>query len=418
MCPWLARRFRPATFVTRLSLLSVLTVLAFAGCTQTQARREPSDSGSGGDSQRDSGAIPVVTAAAEVTTVPVTLNAVGTVEAISSVEIRAQVTGQLQDILFSPGQEVRKGQPLFTLDPRPLEAALRQAEAVMAKDQAQAHDAAVERQRYEDLFKRGLIPRAQYETQTANAAALEATVAADRAQVDQARLNLQYARITAPLDGRTGALLAHVGDLVRANDTEPLVTINQMSPIYVSFSVPARFLTDIRRYAGEGSLKVSVTGQSSGNAAAPARAAADNASHGFDETSEPAGPNAEGKLSFINNTVDPTTATITLKATFPNRNGDLWPGLFVQVALQLSLQPNAVVVPAIAVQTSQQGQYVYVLKPDRTVEMRSVTVDRQQGDQSIIASGLNGGEEVVTKGQLRLVPGARITTARPAEPTS
>jgi len=387
------------------AILLTVAVLFFPclGCTRTEAQRNGEGGGrDGAGASTQSPAVPGGTATAAVKTVPVTLDAVGTVEAISTVEIRAQVTGQLQQILFSPGQDVRKGQPLFILDPRPLDAALRQAEAVVAKDEAQASDAAAQRQRFEDLFNRGLIPRDQYETQIATAAALDATLAADRAQVDQARLNRQYARITAPIDGRAGALLANVGDLVRANDTDPLVTINQISPVYVSFAVPARFLVDIRHYAEQGSLTVTATGQ--GSAASGA---------------QPRPPSAaEGKVTFIDNAVDPATATIKLKATFPNRNRDLWPGLFVQVGLQLSEQPNAVVVPAVAVQTSQQGQYVYVVKPDRTVEMRSVKVDRQQGSEAIIATGVTGGEEIVTEGQLRLTPGARITTAARSEASS
>ena len=311
---------------------------------------------------------------------------------------------------------MRKGQPLFVLDPRPLEAAVRQAEAVLAKDTAEAKDAAANRQRSDDLFKRGLIPRSDYETQVATATALEATLAADRAQVDQAQLNLQYARIRAPIDGRTGALMAHVGDLVRANDTNPLVTINQISPIYVTFAVPSRYLIDIRRFASRSPLVVAATGPRSSTQAAGAAPPSDGES---DPTPPGSEPHAQGTVTFIDNAVDSATATIKLKATFPNKDRDLWPGLFVQVSLQLSSQPDAVVVPAAAVQTSQQGQYVYVVKADRTVELRHVKLDRQQEGKAVIASGLRGGEEVVTEGQLRLTPGAQITiTNRSAETTS
>lgn len=393
----------------------LLVAVGLAACSDTETQpltqNDPPQGGRGSGAP----AIPVVTASAAVKTVPVTLHAVGTAEAISTVQIRAQVTGQLQEVLFSPGQDVRKGQPLFVLDPRPLEAALRQAQAVLAKDTAQARDAAANRQRAEDLFKRGLIPRSDYETQVATASALDATLAADRAQVDQAELNLQYARIRAPIDGRTGALMAHAGDLVRANDTNPLVTINQIAPIYVTFSVPSRFLIDIQHFAARGPLAVTATGPRS---PAPGAQAADGApTDGESDLPRPAAePDAAGKVTFIDNTVDPATATIKLKATFPNKDRDLWPGLFVQVSLQLSSQPGAVVVPAEAVQTSQQGQYVYVVKQDRTVELRHVKLDRQQGGEAVIASGLKGGEEVVTEGQLRLTPGAHITiTTRSAE---
>ena len=236
-------------------------------------------------------------------------------------------------------------------------------------------------------------------TPASTAAALEATLAADKAQLDQARLNLQYARIASPLDGRTGALNAHAGDLVRTNDTLPLVTINQMAPIDVTFSVPARFLTDIRQAQARGPLAVVVSGQRS-------------AMPGGQQITGPAASalNARGTVTFIDNAVDSTTATIKLKATLANRDRQVWPGQFVQVSMQLAMQPHAVVVPSIAVQPSQQGQYVYVVKADRTVELRHVSIDRQQGDEIVVADGLKAGEEVVTVGQLRLAPGMRVTT--------
>jgi membrane fusion protein, multidrug efflux system len=354
-----------------------------------------------------------VTAPVEVKTMPVILDAVGTVEAISTVEIRSQVTGQLRTILFTPGQEVRKGQPLFALDSRPFEAVLRQAEAVVARDTAQASNATAQRGRSQDLFNRGIIPRDQFETQTANAEALEATLAADREQVEQARLNLQYSRIAAPIDGRTGALMTHVGDLVRANDTSPLVTINQLAPIDVAFSVPARFLVDIRHDVARAPLTVTATAAPATLPGAQPRTPPDPGTSNDrpgDSVPVPPGPGAQGKVTFVDNAVDSATATIRLKATFPNSDRDLWPGLFVQVALQLSSEPHAVVVPAIAVQASQRGQYVYVVTKDRRVEMRNVTVERQQGDEAVVASGLKNGEVVVTDGQLRLSPGARVTS--------
>jgi len=377
---------------------AILCASIAVGCSSTEARRQTGDtaSGRGGD---HAAAIPVVTAEAEVKPMPVRLDAVGTAEAISTVDIRAQITGQLQEVLFSPGHDVRKGQPLFVLDRRPLEAALRQAEAIVAKDDAQLRDAAAERRRAEDLLNRGILARSEYDTNVATAAALEATVAADKAQADEARLNLQYTQITSPLDGRTGALNSHVGDLVRTNDTQPLVTINQLAPIYVTFSVPARFLIDIRQAAAHGPLAVVATGQ-------PSAMPGSQQSTGLPASQL----NARGEVTFIDNAVDSTTATIKLKATFPNRDLEVWPGLFVQVSMQLSLQPHAIVVPSIAVQTSQQGQYVYVVKPDRTVELRRVSIDRQQGGETVIADGLKGGEEIVTEGQLRLAPGAHVTT--------
>jgi multidrug efflux system membrane fusion protein len=386
----------------RLYPVIVLVAILVAGCSSTQAQREHSDNAPA--PHANSAEIPVVTAKADVKAMPVMLDAVGTAEAISTVDIRSQVTGQLQQVLFSPGDDVRKGQPLFILDRRPLEAALRQVEAVVAKDEAQLNNASAERKRAEELFNQGILARSDYETNVANAAALEATLAADRAQVEQARLNLQYSRITSPLDGRTGALNSHVGDLVRTNDTLPLVTINQLAPIYVTFSVPARFLNEIRKAKRGGSLAVAATSQRSAVSSEAATPAAEL--------------NARGEVTFIDNAVDPSTATIKLKATFPNGGRQLWPGLFVQVSMQLSVQPRAIVVPTVAVQTSQQGQYVYIVKPDHRVELRHVTIDRQQGDDTVIAEGLTGGEEIVTEGQLRLTPGARVTTGARSVTTS
>jgi multidrug efflux system membrane fusion protein len=337
---------------------------------------------------------------------------VGTGEALSTVQIRAQLTGQLSQVHFSEGQEVRKGQLLFTIDPRPFETALAQAQAALARDTATANNAQSQRARYEDLYKRGLIPRDQYETATAGAEALQATLQGDRAAVETAKLNLQYTRIVAPITGRTGSLTLHEGDLVRANDATPLLVINQMSPIYVTFSVPGRYLVDIRRYQAQHPLQVEARVQPGTVQPGTASSAPPPSPGGVAPPDTPApAPVEMGRVTFIDNAVDPTTGTIKLKATFPNTSHTLWPGLFVQVGLQLTTDPNAIVVPAVAVQTSQQGQYVYVIKPDRTAELRNVQIDRQQGEETIIAQGLSAGEEVVTDGHLRLTPGARVTVA-------
>ncbi|HEX7484745.1 MAG TPA: efflux RND transporter periplasmic adaptor subunit [Vicinamibacterales bacterium] len=361
--------------------------------------------------------MPVLTARVEQTSMPVTLPGVGSVEAITSVQIRAQVAGQLSAIHFAEGQDVQKGQPLFSLDPRPFQAAVQQAEAVLARDAATLQNAQDQQGRLDNLFQRGLIARDQYESQRASVGALTGTVAADKAAVENARLSLQYADIRAPMSGRTGALGAHVGDLVRANDTNALVVINQVSPVYVTFSIPGRYLADIRRYQARKPLSVTAvmpsgidqaapvsTGSSSSAPPASAAASAPQAASGG--ASEVA---ARGIVTFIDNTVDPTTGTIRLKGTFPNSGRQLWPGAFVQVTLDLATDPSALVVPATAVQTSQDGQFVYVVKPDRTVEMRPVRVNRQQGDQVVIAEGVTAGEVVVTDGQLRLTPGARVS---------
>jgi multidrug efflux system membrane fusion protein len=361
------------------------------------------------------GPVPVVTAVVEQRAVPVVLTEVGNVEAASSVQIRAQVTGQLSAIHFEEGQEVQAGQPLFSLDSRPFRAALQQAEAVLARDTAMLQNAIAQQSRSDTLLKRGLIARDQNDTQSASTAALTATVAADRAAVESARLNVQYADIKSPISGRTGTLGAHTGDLVRANDTAPLVVINQLSPIYVTFSVPGRYLSDIRRYQARNPLSVTASrpaGASSIGAAAADDSVAPRATGtgGVSAAAQAAaeGP-ARGVLSFVDNAVDSTTGTIRLKATFANADRWLWPGAFVQVALEVTTDANALLVPATAVQISQDGQYVFVVKPDRTVDMRTVKVERQLGDRVVIAEGLSAGEVVVTDGQLRLTPGIGVT---------
>jgi membrane fusion protein, multidrug efflux system len=414
----------------RLAIFAVIG-LSFVSCSQTGADApSPGQTATGGGTggprggggrRGAGGPVPVVTAKAQSKAVPVTIPAVGTAEALASVQIRAQTTGQLSDVHFAEGQDVRKGQLLFTLDPRPFEAALSQAQAVLARDTATANNAEQQKSRYEDLYKRGLIPRDQYETQRASNESLQATLAADRAAVDNAKLNLAYTKIVAPMSGRTGALGVHVGDLVRANDATPLVIINQVSPIYVSFSVPGRYLGDIRRYQAQKKLVVQAKGQapiapgaqapapppptpSVGQTVAPGQGATVAAPEGLVEN---------GVVTFIDNTVDASTGTIKLKGTFQNADQGLWPGLFVQVTLNLTTEQGVIVVPATAVQPSASGQYVYVVKSDRTAEIRPVTVARQFGEEMIIAKGLTVGEEVVTDGQLRLTPGAQVTIAGP-----
>jgi multidrug efflux system membrane fusion protein len=362
--------------------------------------------------------VPVVTAKVQTKSVPVTIPAVGTAEPLQTVQIRAQTTGQLSALHFAEGQDVRKGQPLFTLDPRPFQAALSQAEAVLARDTATANNAEQQKTRYEDLYKRGLIPRDQYETQRASNDSLQATLAADRAAVDNAKVNLSYTIIAAPISGRTGATSVHAGDLVRANDATPLVVINQLSPIYVSFAVPGRYLGDIRRYQSQKPLTVTARGQASvapgaqAPAPPPATSQAQQIAPGQGATAPvPGAPVESGRVTFIDNAVDSTTGTIKLKGTFQNADQGLWPGLFVTVMLNVTTDENALVVPATAVQPSASGQYVYVVGADRTAQVRPVTVARQTGEEIIIAKGLSAGEEVVIDGQLRLTPGAQVSIA-------
>ena len=390
--------------VGRPSAIVVVCLLGLAAvvcsCTGSQARQQtPQTNEAGGSRGRGGGEgpVPVSTASVVQRAVPVTLSAVGSAEAISTVQVRSQVTGRLAEIHFNEGQEVEAGQPLFTIDPQPFQVALDQATAILQRDTAQAGNAQAQAERYKSLFDRGLIARDQYETQLASANALKATTAADEAAIAAARLNLQYSKITAPASGRTGALLVHVGDLIQANGSTPLVVINQLAPIYVTFSVSGKSLDEIRRAQRSMPLKVvaHVTGS--------------DAEEGSSDT---------GRLTFIDNAVDPQTGTIKLKGTFANAGRDLWPGEFLDVTLVLRTEQRAVVVPSAAVQASQQGQYVFVVNGEQRAEMRPVTVSRVEGDESIIASGLSAGEVVVTDGQLRLVPGSRVGARGAARSTA
>jgi multidrug efflux system membrane fusion protein len=316
---------------------------------------------------------------------PLELNVIGSAEAFSTVAVRAQITGALTSVTFREGDDVKKGQVLFSLDRRPLEAALEQARANLQRDTAQSANAKSQAQRYQDLAARGIATKEQVDTTTTAAAALEATLGADRAAVDNATVQLQYATIAAPISGRTGALMVNEGNLVRANDVTPLVIINQVTPIYVSFGIPEARLPELKRYMAQGSVKV--------EALAP------------NDTTAP----SVGRITFVDNTVDPTTGTIRIKGTFPNETRHLWPGQFVNVSVTLMTDPRAIVVPTPAVQTGQQGQYVFVVKPDQTVELRTVTVARAADGDSVIQQGLKAGETVVTDGHLRLTPGSRVS---------
>jgi multidrug efflux system membrane fusion protein len=371
----------------RLSSLFAWAALAASimavACSGSEAVQSTPASGRGGGAQ--SPAVPVATALVAAKPIPLELNVIGSAEPYSTVAVRAQITGALTSVTFKEGDDVRKGQVLFTLDRRPLEAALEQARANLQRDTAQAANAHAQAQRYQDLAARGIATKEQVDTTTTAAAALEATLGADRAAVDNATVQLQYATIAAPISGRTGALMVNEGNLVRANDVTPLVVINQVSPLYVSFGIPEARLPELKRYMALGSVKV--------EALAP------------NDTSAP----SVGRITFVDNTVDATTGTIRIKGTFPNETRHLWPGQFVNVSVTLMTDPRAIVVPTAAVQTGQQGQYVFVVKPDQTVELRTITVARAVDNETVIKQGLQAGETVVTDGQLRLIPGSRIS---------
>lgn len=328
--------------------------------------------------------VPVTSAAVIQKTVPVQLNAIGNVEAYSTVSVKSQIGGILNRVHFKEGQDVRKGDILFTIDPRPYEAALKQAEANLAKDNAQLENAREEVRRYAELVKKGYVAQQQYDQIRTNAATFEAAVNADKAVVENARLQLKYCYIYSPITGRTGNLFANQGNLIKSNADTSMVVINQIQPIYVTFSVPEQYLIEIKRYMAEGKLKVEAFLSK--------------------EDMKP----EQGVLTFIDNAVDVATGTIKLKGTFANKEKRLWPGQFVNAVLTLMSQPNAIVVPAQSIQTGQKGQYVFVIKNDLTVEDRTINVGRTLNSETVIEKGLQSGEKVVTDGQLRLVPGAKV----------
>ncbi len=337
---------------------------------------------------------PVVAVAVEQKDVPLQVRAIGSVEAYSNVSVKTQVTGELTAVHFKEGQEVTKGQLLFTLDKRPFEATLTQAQANLARDKAQAENARAQARRYASLFHTGVVSREETDQIETNAQALEAAVAADQAAVENARVQLAYCSIYSPINGRTGTLMIHQGNMIKANDTPFLVSINQIEPIYVTFTVPEQSLAQIKRYAAGTALLVRATIPNDDRAP------------------------VTGKLSFIDNTVDPATGTIKLKGEFLNRDHRLWPGQFVDVALSLADQHNAIVVPAQALQNGQDGQYVFVVKADLTAEKREVVVDRHTDGLAIISKGLQPGEQVVTDGQLRVIPGGKVALKTSGMPTN
>ena len=333
-------------------------------------------------------AAPVVVATAEQRDVPVEVKAVGTVEAYSNVQVKSMIAGEITRVAFSEGQDVNKGGLLFVIDPRPYLAALAQAQGNLARDVAQEANARAQAARYAALFKEGVVSREQYDQITTAADALKQAVEADRAAVETAKVNLTYTTIHSPIDGRTGNLMVHQGNVVKANDI-PLLAINQVQPIYATFSVPEMYLPEIKKYQAARKLSVIVRVP---NELKP----------------------AEGVLTFIDNTVDPATGTIKLKATYTNHDRRLWPGQFAEVSLTLTTDKKAVLVPSAAVQTGQTGQYVFVVRADNTAELRNVTVSRIVGNDSVITSGVQPGDQVVTDGQVRLTPGKKVALSKPA----
>ena len=388
----------------------------------TSCRSVPQGGGGGGGrGGRGAGAafppVPVSVESAVQQTVPIEVHAVGNVEPYSTVQVKAQVGGPLVSVKFTEGANVNKGDPLFEIDPRPFRETLRQAEAAVMKDQAQMHvteanlarsraqlkNAQAEAGRFEQLSKEGISTRMQEDqvrtaaevaeqTLKSDEAAIEgirASLESDQAAVEQAKLNLSYCEIRSPISGRAGNVLVHPGNLVKANDENPLVVINQIAPIFVSFGVPERYLSEISRQHSRRKLQVQVANDK--------------------EATE----TVRGTLAVINNTVDANTGTIRLKAVFDNRQNRLWPGQFVNAVLTLDTQ-SATVIASEAVQAGQQGSFVYVVKPDQTVEVRPVVVGQTVANKVIVQQGVTAGESIVIDGQSRLFPGARILPSTPS----
>ena len=364
--------------------LASLGVLA-SGCTKQQAAPQPR------------AAIPVVVGTVKIKAMPVEVIAIGHVEPVSTVSIEAQVPGQLLDVHFKEGDFVRKGQLLLTLDPRPYEAALSQAKAALARDKATAVNNRLQAQRYAKLLAEGIVPASQVESYTSTADASDAVVNADEAAIKTAELNLEYCTIYSPLDGRTGALMLKPGNLVKVADV-PIIVINQVNPIYVNFGIPQQFWPEIKKYMAQGTLRVKATVPKDSGAA------------------------EEGSVAFVDNAIDPSTGNIHLRAAFTNSQNRLWPGLYVNIVLTLSEQAGAIVVPAQAVLQGNMGSFVYVVRPDKRVEPRTIVPIRTIQGETVIEKGLQSGEMIVTDGQARLEPNARVeiksstSDAAPADP--
>jgi membrane fusion protein, multidrug efflux system len=346
-----------------------LWLVVLPGCGAKKAQRQPR--------------VAVTVARVERRAMPLQIVTTGTIEPVETADVGAQVGGVVARIAFREGQDVQAGQTLIELDPRPFRAALEQASGTLARDQAQWRSAQLDAERADRLLEQNLISPSDHDKAVAAAAGLQASVRADSGLVANARLNLEFAGIRAPISGRTGSLNVHVGDLVKTSASEPLVTVNRVQPIRVRFTVSQDQIPQVQRYRTNG-LKVFVR-QSAGDSL-----------------------ELEGRLAFVDNAVDPASGTLLLKGELPNQNAALWPGEFVQVRLVLAVEHDALVVPAPAVTNGQQGAYVYVLNTDSTATPRPVQVRRADDVTAVIASGLKPGETVVTDGQFRISPGARV----------
>lgn len=360
---------------TVLPLLALLATAAAPGC------------GGGTKSAAAPAPPPVIVSQAVRRTIPVSLASIGNVESVASVAVRSRVAGQILEVRIKDGADLVRGQTIFIIDPEPFRIAVEQAEAQLARDQALLDKAQRDLARYAKLVDKEYVTREQYESASSLAASQAATIQSDEAMAKEARLNLSYCTIAAPISGRAGSINLRAGNLVKANDDAPLVTILKVEPVYVTFSVPEKYLAEVQARAAASPLTVRAVARGE------------------------KGDGHPGRLTFIDNTVDTTTGTIRLKAEFPNEDRGLWPGQFVQTSLILSEQKDALVVPSTAIQVGQEGSFVFVVLADGTAQPRPVVVDRMIGDETVLVSGLDGGESVITDGQIRVVPGAKVAVS-------
>ena len=354
-------------------------VLAMPACQKAASRKTP-----------EAPPVPVEVAAVEMRTMPIEMQAIGTVEPLASVQLKAKVQGEILRVHFADGADVRADDPLFDIDARPFDAALKRAQANLAMARSTAANASEQAERYTTLIKRGVASKEQFAQYLSAAESQKSVLDARQADVDEAQLSLDWAQVRAPISGRAGAALLKAGNIVNAN-TDVLTVINQVQPISVVFSLHEGALADVRRWMAKGKPIVSARDPDSGRLL------------------------AVGELTFIDNTVDRVSGMIAFKATFPNADNSLWPGQFVDVTVKLAEEPDALVVPTTAMMEGQQGQQVFVVS-DNTATLRKVQVSRTLGDRTIVRQGLKAGELVITSGQLRVSPGGKVAISRPAKP--
>lgn len=357
------------------------------------SEKKAGDKKTGDKKGKDGPAIPVTVTTVSEQTLPLKIQAIGNVEVQTTVAVKSRLDGQIVKVGFADGQDVARGQMLFEIDARPLQAQLEQARATLARDKAQLDRARQQEERYKDLLQKGFVSQDAYAQFRTNVDTAAATVKASESAVENMRVQTEYAVIRSPIDGRAGKILIQQGNLVKANDTPSLVVINQLTPIYVSFAVPEQYLGLIRKYMAAGKLAVEALPPNPGDGA---------------------GAGSTGTLAFVDNTVDATTGTVRLRAVFANKDKSLWPGQFVTASVTLNEQQNALVVPSQAVQTGPKGQYVYVVK-EGVALMREIAVERVDGPHTVVAKGLAGGEQVVASGQSRLVPGMKVSVRSDAK---